>query len=138
MKWKQNEIRNKGNQMEHYVASLLPNSKVRHPWAEYDLDYKDTFVEVKSAELRVSQGNRNSSRAGKFLTRKYHHAWLNERNGWYAFILTIKGQPVYLRFRKANEPSPHYIGQGEKQYIWFSLLELYKGKTLERFLKEVG
>lgn len=125
----------KGQQIENYITSLFKNATQTHQTEFYDIVIqKKAHIEVKSAELRTSNGRKQGTRQGRFIVNKENNKKLIEKNGWYALVLTFKGLPKITRFIQAKEAK--VIPTDSTAII--PMAALYRGITINQFKVEIG
>jgi len=131
---RQREKFEKGKEIEDHILSLFPKAVKTGQTEYYDLKLDGSiFVEVKSAELRVSMGRKKCTKWGRFIVNKENHEKLKEQAGWYALVLTFERLPVVTRF---------ILAEKTRVICWkiatiIPMTELYNGITVEEFKEEI-
>lgn len=128
----QSQKRRKGYAIEKKICSLLSEALLTASVEFFDIAFGDTKIEVKSAELKISNGSKKSTRQGRFIIDKENHEKLIAVNGWYAFVLTFKTKPILIRFARAKNTKPVITNH----FSFISLTALYSSMTIREF-KEV-
>lgn len=125
----------KGNNIEKHIAKIFEGCTQTIQTEFYDiLIPPKTYVEVKSAELRVSQGRKNGTRWGRFVINKICHNKLLEKNGWYALVITFQNIPAIIRFIQASKT----ITFTTDHTTIIPITDLYKGITIKEFKQTVA
>ncbi len=124
----------KGDKIEKYILSLLPKESIQTSQAEhYDIKTGETLIEVKSAEVRTSNGFKRGTKWGRFIINNGTHEKLIEEKAWYALVLTFKLEPIVTSFIKAKDVRV----MGKKGFRYIPITMLYEGIPIGKFQKEV-
>lgn len=125
---------------ENHIARLLyrlsgiPAIKTNNSF--YDLDWTDVKIEVKSAQLCINRTKYSKYRANYYGftgSAKQMDALLKEKC-YFAFVLMIRKEPIYVKFVSPNILQKHVMPYGSYDKLRIKMSVLYGGFNPRTFI----